>query len=74
MPFKHLNVWNLWLDTAAYNVAVIRAYEKAGFRELGRRRGALLVGGTRHDIVLMDCTREDFYRLFPQVGESAISG
>lgn len=72
--FQHLNVWNIWLDTAAYNVAAIRAYEKAGFRELGRRRGARLVGGTRHDIVLMDCTREDFYRLFPQEGESAISG
>ena len=72
--FQHLHVWNVWLDTAAYNHRAIRAYEKAGFREIGRRRGARVAGGTRHDIVLMDCTCEDFYEMFPQEGESATSG
>jgi diamine N-acetyltransferase len=72
--FQHLNVWNVWLDTSSYNPGAIRAYEKAGFREIGRRRGARVVGGARHDIVLMDCTRDDFYAMFPQEGESAISG
>lgn len=72
--FQHLNVWNVWLDTAAYNHGAIRAYEKAGFREIGRRRAARVVGGARHDIVLMDCTREDYYDMFPQEGESATSG
>jgi diamine N-acetyltransferase len=72
--FQHLNVWNVWLDTAAYNPGAIRAYEKAGFREIGRRRGARVVAGARHDIVLMDCTRDDFYALFSQEGESATSG
>ncbi len=72
--FQHLNVWNVWLDTAAYNHGAIRAYEKAGFREIGRRRGARVVGGMRHDIVLMDCTRDDFYGKFPHEGESATSG
>jgi RimJ/RimL family protein N-acetyltransferase len=71
--FQHLNVWNVWLDTAAYNHGAIRAYEKAGFREIGRRRGARLVGGARHDIVLMDCTRDDFSGMIPQDGESATS-
>jgi RimJ/RimL family protein N-acetyltransferase len=72
--FQHLNVWNVWLDTAAYNAGAIRAYEKAGFREVGRRRGARLVAGVRHDIVLMDCTRDDFYAASPQEGESATPG
>jgi RimJ/RimL family protein N-acetyltransferase len=72
--FQHLNVWNVWLDTAAYNHGAIRAYEKAGFREIGRRRGARVIAGARHDIVLMDCTRDDFYGMFPQEGESATSG
>lgn len=72
--FQYLDVWNVWLDTAAYNHRAIRAYEKAGFREIGPRRGARVTGGTRHDIVLMDCTRVDFYDMFPQEGESAISG
>lgn len=66
--FQHLNLWNVWLDTAAYNHRAIRAYEKAGFREIGRRRGARVVAGVRHDIVLMDCTRADFYGIFPQEG------
>ena len=64
--FQHLQVWNVWLDTAAYNPGAIRAYEKVGFRVIGRRRGARVVGGARHDIVLMDCTRDDFYDTFPQ--------
>ena len=72
--FQHLGVWNVWLDTAAYNHGAIRAYEKAGFREIGRRRGARVAGGTRHDIVLMDCTRDDFYGMFPQEGESTTAG
>lgn len=57
--FEHLNVWNMWLDTAAYNHAAIRAYEKAGFREIGRRRGAGVLAGRRFDIVLMERTRDD---------------
>ena len=38
--FTVLGVHNVWLDTPAYNAGAIRAYEKAGFREIGRRRGA----------------------------------
>lgn len=72
--FRRLNVWNVWLDTAAYNYPAIRAYEKAGFREIGRRRGARVVAGTRRDIVLMDCTRDDFYETFPHEMDSAVSG
>ena len=58
--FTVLGVHNVWLDTPAYNVAAIRAYEKAGFREIGRRRGARLRAGRRYDVVLMDCIAEEF--------------
>jgi RimJ/RimL family protein N-acetyltransferase len=58
--FSTLGVYNVWLDTAAYNIGAIRAYEKAGFREIGRRRGARLLAGKRYDIVLMDCTADDW--------------
>lgn len=61
--FSALGVYNLWLDTPAYNAAAIRACEKAGFREIGRRRGARLLAGTRYDVVLMDCTADDFVPL-----------
>ena len=36
--FTVLGVHNVWLDTPAYNAGAIRAYEKVGFREIGRRR------------------------------------
>jgi RimJ/RimL family protein N-acetyltransferase len=58
--FTVLGVRNVWLDTPAYNVAAIRAYEKAGFREIGRWRAAQLRAGTRYDIVLMDCLASEF--------------
>jgi RimJ/RimL family protein N-acetyltransferase len=58
--FTVLGVRNVWLDTPAYNTAAIRAYEKAGFREIGRRRGARLLAGRRYDVVLMDCIAEEF--------------
>ena len=57
--FTVLGVHNVWLDTPAYNVGALRAYEKAGFREIGRRRGARVLAGQRHDVVLMDCVAPD---------------
>ncbi|MGH2617767.1 MAG: GNAT family N-acetyltransferase, partial [Thermomicrobiales bacterium] len=58
--FTVLGVHNVWLDTPAYNVGAIRAYEKVGFREIGRRRGARVLAGHRYDVVLMDCVAEEF--------------
>jgi RimJ/RimL family protein N-acetyltransferase len=58
--FTVLGVHNVWLDTPAYNVAAIRAYEKAGFREIGRRRGARVMAGRRYDVVLMECVIDEF--------------
>ncbi len=58
--FTVLGVFNVWLDTLAYNVGAIRAYEKVGFREIGRRRGARVLAGRRYDVVLMDCLADEF--------------
>jgi RimJ/RimL family protein N-acetyltransferase len=58
--FTVLGLHNVWLDTPAYNTAAIRAYEKAGFREIGRRRGARRLAGRRYDVVLMDCIADEF--------------
>jgi RimJ/RimL family protein N-acetyltransferase len=68
--FTVLGVHNVWLDTPAYNMAALRAYEKVGFREIGRRRGARMLAGRRYDVVLMDCLAEEFVpprtRVLPQ--------
>jgi len=58
--FTVLGVHNVWLDTPAYNAAALRAYEKVGFREIGRRRGARVLAGQRYDVVLMDCLASEF--------------
>ncbi len=57
--FYFLNLWNIQLWHVAFNERGHGAYRKAGFREVGRRRGAMVVGGQRYDEVLMDITREE---------------
>lgn len=49
-----LSMHNVQLTVLAFNQAGLRAYEKAGFREYGRRREAILHNGQRWDIVSMD--------------------
>ena len=48
------------LETWEYNLAARRAYAKAGFREVGRRRQAKFFGGKFWDIVYMDCLASEF--------------
>src|SRR5438093_1419179 len=38
--FSALGLHNIWLDVLSYNERGIRAYKRAGFREIGRRREA----------------------------------
>jgi diamine N-acetyltransferase len=52
--FTGLGLHNVFLRVYAFNEAAIRAYRKAGFREIGRRREAHRLGGQAHDEVLMD--------------------
>jgi RimJ/RimL family protein N-acetyltransferase len=50
------------LGTAAWNQRAIRVYAKAGFRELGRRRGAVVTMGHRYDGVYMELLASEFRR------------
>jgi RimJ/RimL family protein N-acetyltransferase len=51
--FRELGLHRLELGVAPFNPAGIRAYEKAGFVEEGRRRESVLHDGRWHDEVLM---------------------
>jgi diamine N-acetyltransferase len=42
------------------NPAGIRAYKKAGFKEIGRRRECRMMGGKLWDEVHMDCISSEF--------------
>lgn len=61
--FNILNLHNVMLKVLAYNEAGIRAYKKAGFQEIGRRREAKMINGKRWDMIYMDCLATEFQSL-----------
>ena len=48
------------LGVFAYNKRGVACYEKVGFKTIGRRREGRIVGGKKHDVVLMDILAEEF--------------
>ena len=58
--FTARGLHNVWLTVNAYNLAGLRAYGKAGFRECGRRRECRFMGGKMWDQHFMDCLSTDF--------------
>jgi len=58
--FTVMGLHNILLVTFSWNLPAIRAYSKAGFREIGRRRGAVVTYGQRRDQVLMDAVADEF--------------
>ena len=58
--FTVMGLHNVLLVTFSWNLPAIRAYSKAGFREIGRRRGAVVTYGQRYDQVLMDAVADEF--------------
>ncbi len=57
--FTIMGLHNVMLETYAFNEAAQRAYTAAGFREIGRRRDAVVALGERRDVILMDATPDD---------------
>lgn len=53
--FNTLGLHNLLLRVFAYNVAAIRAYEKAGFHTFGTRTAARMHAGRLWDTLYMQC-------------------
>jgi diamine N-acetyltransferase len=58
--FTILGLHNVMLESYAFNDQALRAYERAGFRTIGRRRDAVRAMGRRWDSILMDATAADF--------------
>ena len=58
--FNVLHLRNVLLETLEWNVAGQTAYERAGFRRLGVRRGGVMSRGRVTDVVFMDAIPEDF--------------
>ena len=58
--FIALGLRNIMLTVAEYNLAGRRAYEKAGFKEMGRRRKADIMNGVTYDEIYMDAIADEF--------------
>ena len=58
--FHVLHLRNVLLQALESNAAGLAAYERAGFRRLGVRRGAVVSRGRRTNLVIMDAVPEDF--------------
>ena len=58
--FHVLSLRNVLLEVFPWNAGAIRAYEKAGFKLIGRRRDAILRHGRRWDEILMDAVADEF--------------
>jgi RimJ/RimL family protein N-acetyltransferase len=58
--FTALGLHSVMLMTDEYNLAGQRAYQKAGFREFGRRRQCSFLAGRLWDLIYMECLATEF--------------
>ena len=58
--FTAQGLHSVQLNVYEFNLAGLRAYEKAGFKVVGRRRQAHFMGGKLWDVVIMDCLATEF--------------
>lgn len=58
--FTALNLHNVMLTVYDYNERGIRAYLRAGFKEIGRRRQARRLANRAFDVIYMDCLAAEF--------------
>lgn len=58
--FNVLSLHNIMLTVFGFNLAGQRAYAKAGFREIGRRRECVPRDGQLWDEVFMECLSTEF--------------
>jgi diamine N-acetyltransferase len=59
--FHALNLQSLETTVIASNIAGVRAYQRAGFRVIGRRREAVRVGSRVEDFLYMHCLPDEFH-------------
>lgn len=58
--FAALGLHSVMLTVYEFNHAGRRAYQKAGFKEFGRRRQCRMMGGRLYDEIYMDCLVSEF--------------
>jgi RimJ/RimL family protein N-acetyltransferase len=62
--FNLLNLNSIMLGVFEFNERAQACYRKVGFKEIGRRRQARIVGGRKYDVILMDLLAEEFTSIY----------
>jgi RimJ/RimL family protein N-acetyltransferase len=62
--FNLLNLHSIMLGVFSFNERAIRSYQKVGFKEIGRRRQARVVGGHKFDVIFMDILADEFESVY----------
>ena len=58
--FDTVGLHSVMLGVFEFNRMAMRAYQKAGFKEIGRRRQSYFANGRMHDEIWMDCLSSEF--------------
>lgn len=62
--FNILNLHNIMLSVFDFNKRAIKSYLNAGFKEIGRRREAIFIGGEKHDFVYLDILASEYESVY----------
>lgn len=65
--FNLLNMNSIFLRVHSFNERAIRCYKKCGFKEIGIRREAYILGGTTYNQVYMDILAKEFKGNIPKI-------
>jgi len=64
--FNLLNLNSIMLRVYSFNKRAIKCYKKCGFKEIGRRREATIIGNKKYDQIYMDILASEFKGKVPE--------
>jgi RimJ/RimL family protein N-acetyltransferase len=62
--FINLNLESMYLGVYEYNESAIRVYEKVGFKYVGKRRNAKIIGNKKYNEIIMDMISDEYFELY----------
>lgn len=65
--FNLLNLNSIFLRVHSFNIRAIQCYKKCGFKEIGIRREAYIVGDKKYDQIYMDILASEFEGKIPEL-------
>ena len=62
--FINLNLESMYLGVYSHNEYAKKVYEKVGFKYVGRRRNAKIIGNKKYDEIIMDMISDEYFKLY----------